>query len=63
MSIAIQPNQSARIRRLKAEHPHLEPKDIAQMTGADLGLVRAALKRREKPFKPKSRVPFDARRF
>ncbi|MDB5538774.1 MAG: hypothetical protein JWQ89_501 [Devosia sp.] len=62
MTIAIQPNQSARIRQLKAEHPYLEPKDIAQMTGADIGLVRAALSRREKRFKAKSRVPFNAGR-
>ncbi|MDB5539256.1 MAG: hypothetical protein JWQ89_983 [Devosia sp.] len=58
MTIAIQPNQSARIRQLKADHPYLEPQDIAQMTGADLGLVKAALSRPEKRFKPKSRVPF-----
>ncbi|MDB5540498.1 MAG: hypothetical protein JWQ89_2225 [Devosia sp.] len=58
MTIAVQPNQSARIRQIKADHPYLEPKDIAQMTGADLSLVKAALSRPEKPFKRKSRVPF-----
>ena len=56
MTIAIQPNQSARIRNLKAEHPYLEPKDIAVMTGTDLSLVKAALGRREPRFKPKSRL-------
>lgn len=60
MTIAIQPNQSARVRKLKADHPYLEPRDIAEMTGADLGLVKAALKRPERPFKPKSRRPFKA---
>jgi hypothetical protein len=62
MSIAIQPNQSARVRQLKADHPYLEPEDLARLTGADLSLVKAALSRPEKRFKPKSRVPMKAGR-
>ncbi|MDB5540285.1 MAG: hypothetical protein JWQ89_2012, partial [Devosia sp.] len=54
---AVSPSGPARFRQLKADQPYLEPKDIAQMTGADLGLVKAALSRPEKRFKPKSRVP------
>lgn len=63
MSIAIKPNQSARVRALKAAQPGLGPRDLARITGADLSLVKAALEHGEKRKKVKSRAPLDAGRM
>lgn len=56
MTIQIKPNQSARVRALKAARPDLQPKELARITGADISLVRAALEHGDKR-KRKSRAP------
>ena len=51
MPIAIQPNQSERVRLLAERHPNLTPVDLAAKTGLKLKAVKAALSngRRDTP--------------